>query len=320
MLPREVDWIFDISGFCYTDSWGIKNAKNMRAYLSNQLDCDTKYAILPQAFGPFEEPEHDEVFAEVANEASVLFVRDDQSLEYVRNLGVDVPIEKTPDLTTVAPTEVPAWCERQEPYICMVPNSRMVEERCGNAYADYISFLVQSYKFLDEKNEKVIFLLFEGRDEALLPPLCEALGHKVLYVEEGDPVKLRGILGEARGVVASRYHALVSALSQGVPTIGTSWSHKYEELFADYGCSNLMVEDVSDERAVQEKLSVLTDQSTYRTIAEQLAEKATEMRNRALKMWERLGEITGLEGLGRLEGDAVSNRPKWFTSTNAPRP
>ena len=320
VVPEEIDWIFDISGFCYTDHWGSKNAENMREYLGKQLGDGTNYAILPQAFGPFEEPGHGQVFAEVANEASVLFGRDDQSLEYVRNLGVDVPTEKAPDLTTIAPTEVPAWCEQREPYICIVPNSRMVEERGGNARADYISFLAQAYNFLEEKNERVIFLLFEGRDEALLTPLCEALGHEVLYVEESDPVKLRGILGEARGVVASRYHALVSALSQGVLAVGTSWSHKYEELFADYGCPNLLVEDVSDERTVQEKLSVLADQSACSTINERLAERATEMRTRAVGMWERLGKITGLEGLGRLDEDVASNRPKRFTPTNATHP
>jgi len=320
VLPKEIDWVFDISGFCYTDYWERKNAKNMQEYLSKQLDHGANYAILPQAFGPFEERGHGQVFAEVANEASVLFGRDNQSLEYVRNLGVNIPTEKAPDLTTIAPTEVPVWCEQREPYICIVPNSRMVEERSGDARADYISFLAQTYNFLEEKNERVIFLLFEGRDEALLTPLCEALGHEVLYVEESDPVKLRGILGESRGVVASRYHALVSALSQGVLAVGTSWSHKYEELFADYGCSNLLVEDVGDERAVQEKLSVLTDQSAYSTINERLAEKATEMRNRAVGMWERLGEITCLEGLGRLDEDVASNRPKRFTPANATPP
>jgi polysaccharide pyruvyl transferase WcaK-like protein len=55
----------------------------MRDYLAKQREFDTEYVMLPQAFGPFEEAELAEAFTAVANAASVLFVRDDRSREYI---------------------------------------------------------------------------------------------------------------------------------------------------------------------------------------------------------------------------------------------
>jgi colanic acid/amylovoran biosynthesis protein len=91
----------------------------------------------------------------------------------------------------------------------------MVEEKRESAYSSYLKFLVQVCETLEHQDAKVLFLLFESRDRDLLSPVSKVLGREVVCVEEDDPVRLRGVLGEAQGVIASRYHVLVSALSQG---------------------------------------------------------------------------------------------------------
>lgn len=312
-LPREIDWVFDLSGFCYTDTWDAENSISMRNYLNRQREFGTKYVMLPQAFGPFREPKTAEAFTAVANEASLLFVRDDRSREYIEDLRIDTSIAKAPDITTVAPTEVPSWCEKMKSYICVVPNSRMVEEKKGDARESYLQFLVQVCESLDRQDAKVLFLLFESRDRDLLSAVSKALGREVLYVEEGDPVRLRGIIGGARGVVASRYHALVSALSQGVVALGTSWSHKYEELFRDYGCADLLIPSVGDTQAVRERLDVLLHSTARVNYEDRIEVHASEMRDRAEEMWSQIGEVTGLSGLDRFGDDIPSNSPKEFT-------
>ena len=309
-LPEEIDWIFDLSGFCYTDHWGARNAVNMRNYLNKQRKYDTRYVVLPQAFGPFEEAGLAKAFTDVANAASILFVRDDRSREYVEGLGVRTPIKKAPDITTIAPSTTPSWCESERPYVCIVPNSRMVEEREGDARASYIHFLVQVCEALDQQAPRILFLLFEGRDRELLAPVSKALGRELLYVEEDDPVRLRGILGEAQAVVASRYHALVSALSQGVFALGTSWSHKYEELFSDYGCEDLLIPSVDDRKSVRKRLDILLDPSARDGFRNRIAVSAADMKERASEMWARIGEMTGLSGIDQLGNSHAQNVPK----------
>lgn len=311
-LPREIDWVFDLSGFCYTDHWGAENAVNMRRYLSRQRDFDTKYVIFPQAFGPFEEPQLATAFTDVANEAVLLCVRDDRSREYLEGLRIETPVMKAPDLTTIAPANVPSWCAEESPYTCVVPNSRMVEEKSGADQASYVNFLSRVCERLGQEGEKILFLLFEPGDRALLTAVRDALGREALYLEEDDPVRLRGVIGEARAVVASRYHALVSALSQGVFALGTSWTHKYEGLFQDYDCTDLLLSDISDERDVREHVDLLVDTSARNTYAKRISARAEEMKDRAVEMWARIGDVTGLEGVDQLEEKSDGNAPKKF--------
>lgn len=75
----------------------------------------------------------------------------------------------------------------------------------------------------------------------------ENTGKSIPIVSETDPLKIKGILGASKGTLGSRFHGLVSALSQGVPSIATGWSHKYQMLFQDYdfedGLSDVLIGD-----------------------------------------------------------------------------
>jgi colanic acid/amylovoran biosynthesis protein len=51
-----------------------------------------------------------------------------------------------------------------------------------------------------------------------------------LVIDDYSPSTLSLIIGECDFIIASRFHAMVSALAMEVPTIVTSWSHKYAEV------------------------------------------------------------------------------------------
>ena len=46
-------------------------------------------------------------------------------------------------------------------------------------------------------------------------------------------------------MVASRFHSLIFALSQDIPCLAISWSHKYKELFRLFDQEKFVVEDTA---------------------------------------------------------------------------
>ena len=117
--------------------------------------------------------------------------------------------------------------------------------------------------------------------------ICHKLNHhfddQLELIEESAPLNIKGILGNSRAVVCSRFHGCVSALSQGVVCLGTSWSHKYEHLFNDYAVPNLLIDPTATESTLLALLeSALADNNQF---IEKINEKADSYKQLTEQMW-----------------------------------
>ncbi len=75
-------------------------------------------------------------------------------------------------------------------------------------------------------------------------PLCREIAAKlgdrdgVLFIDDDlSSQQLRYIIGLCTRFVTSRFHAMISSLSMGVPTVVIGWSHKYQEVLDLFGLS-----------------------------------------------------------------------------------
>ena len=93
-----------------------------------------------------------------------------------------------------------------------------------------------------EKGEKVFLLNHEGNSDRLIcAQINDLLLSPIEVVEPTSALDVKAIISNAKAVFCSRYHGCVSALSNGVPCLGSSWSHKYEKLYLDYNMPNLLL-------------------------------------------------------------------------------
>ncbi|MBX3313399.1 MAG: polysaccharide pyruvyl transferase family protein [Actinobacteria bacterium] len=76
-----------------------------------------------------------------------------------------------------------------------------------------------------------------NNDGPLVNAIAARIDHPDLVVvrEQMDPEELRYLIGRCDAFVSCRFHAMVSSLSMGVPTLVLGWSHKYVEVLDLFG-------------------------------------------------------------------------------------
>ena len=235
ILDCEIDLTIDASGFAYGDQWGPKKAFNRTVkYLSFWHQQNRPLIYMPQAFGPFSSTQFKDDMARVLSYANLVFARDRKSYQHLLALSsgsdsVSTPenLHQAPDFTNVVTGYVPSNFTHLEQRVCFIANAKMLEKGDpaeASSYIDFMASLIQHSLLL---GKQAYFLLHEGTaDLALSEKINAQLDSPIPLVQTDDALAIKGIIGTAKVVVSSRYHGLVSALSQGVPVIATGWSHK----------------------------------------------------------------------------------------------
>lgn len=279
----EVDMILDASVFAYGDTWGAKKAnRRLGAHIRRWKLAGIKVVLLPQAFGAFRVPELRKEMTFIFKEADRVYVRDSVSMRYVNGLHTSPNIIQKPDFTNLVAPIMPKNTSEFSDRVAIIPNIKMIEAvpKGGVGYIDTMAGIIAAIR----KEGREPFLLLHEADKdvdvAKLINATQAVPMKV--VAETHPLLIKGIIGASYSVVTSRFHGLVSALSQGVPCIATSWSHKYEELLSEYEYpQGLIGKDVD----VAARVASMLDADVQRTEREHLKAKAMNYKEESKQLW-----------------------------------
>ncbi|MAP16208.1 MAG: hypothetical protein CMO49_00360 [Verrucomicrobiales bacterium] len=295
VLERDIDLLIDAAGFAYTSQWGNEPTKQLRDKIRRCRSNGTRIVLLPQAFGPFDTAEIKRHMADVLMSSDLIFARDKVSRASLYNL---LPNQENvwlaPDFTNLMKGIIPSYFNPDVHQVCIVPNTRMIDKTSESA-GTYIEFMKYIIEHLLRINSKPFILIHESNDLMLANQIINS-GLDVAIVNEDDPLVIKGIIGCSKLLIGSRFHSLVSGLSQGIPTIGTGWSHKYQELFEDYKWSEGLISLSIDKRELVALINKISDPIYAKELSSNLRNVASIERRKSKDMWSTVHSLISTIG------------------------
>lgn len=302
----QIQALVDISGFAYTDQWGTQPTQDFARLTAYYRSQNKPVILLPQAFGPFERVENQSAFSQIVDNATAIFARDEESYLNVTKVTKNLEkIFKAPDITLFYPDTSPSLdCDSLD-YVCIVPNTRMLDQGKELWGKKYESYLTNAIKTALEHQVKVYIVVHDssGEDLKIAQRLCQQFaGCDVALIEEVNPIKLKQFIAKSLALIGSRYHSLVAALSKCVPAIAIGWSHKYEMLFQDFELDRFLINPDTSLESFTDCLRILLNKSENKLYRNQIHQKRQAMQLINQDMWDRVTDI-----LSKHYSSSVSN-------------
>jgi colanic acid/amylovoran biosynthesis protein len=291
----QVDVLLDAAGFQFGDQRPKKRSylRKIDRYYSSIKRKGTKIIFLPQAFGPFKEAVSLSIIRAIATHADLICARDAVSYDSLMEaLNASDKIQQYPDFTNLVPGRISKeMYETASGGICVIPNSKMVTHTDSVLGEKYIEFLKQVLIRVRSEGKRP-FLLNHGGEADY--KICEAVRSQTdsdIQLFSGfNALEMKGIIGSSYLVISSRFHGASSALSQGVPCLVTSWSHKYPMLLKDYDIENGVL-DVKDRSAAMRSVLRYVEEADNLEMRKHLSKTAKKLKAESEKMWAMVFEV-----------------------------
>lgn len=289
ITEADVDVVLDASGFAYGDQWSSMLIRQVCQEINRLNKHGKKYIFLPQALGPFSREKDRANLQKALPNASLICAREESSYENIKGLAGDSGnYFQFPDFTNLVTGTCPEYFTDGKSKFLIIPNNKMISKQNNKSewketYIDSLVFLAECAR---EEGLEPVILNHEGEGDA---PLCNTLISRlgdVKLIIEDNPLHVKGIIGASRALVCSRFHGCVSALCQGIPILGSSWSFKYERLFAEYEKSDLLITAEMDESELKASFDKLMSQ----TLGED-SEPSKRFKELSQQMWSKVFEV-----------------------------
>ena len=291
----DLSMIIDVAGFGYSDQWGRDYPiRHAAAEVVRMNESGRHYFFMPQAMGPFQTAKARSAIRTSMPLASLVALRDPVSFAAIHEItGGFRGLSQYPDFTNSVEMRGDHFEMPTAPYFVIVPNANMLVSGSSNTvwsqnYAEVLFYCIESALHLDLK---VVLLNFGGAmDQPLVDELATRCDEAEVW-EAKSELHAKALMAGATVAMSSRYHACVSALSAGVPCLATSWSHKYQALYDDYGVSDMLLScDVQREDIVQLVKQLMSPAASQRGT---ILEKAAEQKTRTEAMWRTFEATVG---------------------------
>jgi polysaccharide pyruvyl transferase WcaK-like protein len=293
----RVDIVLDASGFKLGDQWNYKRkfVSDYDNYYRKLKLSGTKVVLLPQALGPFETENAILSAKTISKFADLIFAREIVSYNHALKSGV--PQSKlflSLDFTNLVKGVIPERYRHLEGKVCLIPNKKMLTHSSAekDKYYHLFSTIIRVAADLGFDS----FLLNHGGkgDFDICKEINRVSGYSLEIVTDINAKEVKGVIGKSYLTFSSRYHGVASSLSQSVPCLATSWSHKYKLLFQDYEIENGIIDIKSSHDYIKNALREVLDPHANLAMRNKLKNKSTELERKTVEMWETVFKVVDL--------------------------
>lgn len=284
-----LDLVLDGAGFQFSDQWNYSTDRldKLENYYRRLKRKGTKIVLLPQAFGPFRTDSGKRIVEIISRYVDIIIARERISYNYLVEAGAaEEKIWLYPDFTSLVKGTFPNRFNTLRDRVCIIPNRKMVTHASSNM-EQYLNFLKQIILAIEEGGKQVFLLNHEGRgDLTFCNEINERLNGKYTVATGLNAKEVKGLIGASSLVISSRFHGVASALNQGVPCLATSWNHKYEMLFEDFGQQGNILQVGAPWNETHVKLTNIL--SAHDKIQRALIVEKEKLSLQTEKMWDRI--------------------------------
>jgi colanic acid/amylovoran biosynthesis protein len=256
----RADVLLDEGGITFVDGRGKYIIYNV-ATLLPALFVRTPVVKIAQALGPFEEPVNGFAAKALLPKVAAIVARGAVTRSHLDTLGLTNVVDGADLAFTlqVQPAEDAAAGALAGDFfddggVVGFSPSVVLKKNADAAGDDYVADVVAQIDHVTgDLGRKVLLVAHSARAHTDKThnndlPLCREIFSRLAHPEmvlfpdaEVDSQVLRALIGRCETFVASRFHAMVSALATGVPVLVVGWSHKYREVLDMFGLAEWAV-------------------------------------------------------------------------------
>ncbi|MCL2781245.1 MAG: polysaccharide pyruvyl transferase family protein [Actinomycetia bacterium] len=306
----DADAVADIFGISFADD--RRTAMNIYTALAAWVPMllGTKVVKCAQAMGPFKKPVNRLLAKLTLPRLARICPRGDLSEGFLRKLRLknltpagDLAFTmRVPDATRTRMSERLA-AHGPGPYLTVSP-SQVVATHMERTDIDYPKIMAEFIDLVGERTGlRVVMiahsaLLNRGVSSLNDLPVCRQIAglvsnqdNLIFFDDDLLPTELRAVIGESQALVASRFHAMISALTELVPPVVIGWSHKYAEVLAPFGIEDFALDysELRDAgRIVTEVEKVLSERDA---LVARITDNLPEAQRRSTRNFEVLAHV-----------------------------
>ena len=255
---NDADVVADLAGISFSDGRGLPTLVYNTLMTGIPLLIGAPVVKCSQAIGPFQGLGTRITARLVLPRLEMVVARGRGTFEHLESLGLSNVVEGA-DLSFLMDTDddddalaAGLVADIDEGFF-LVSASSVVEELCAKEGIDYPRLMADLIKRLvSVTGLSAVLVAHSARpgqpksrmnDLPVISEIGELVGDdKVRVVQESlDPRVLRALIARGEFLLASRFHAMISGLATGTPTVVVGWSHKYREVMQEFGLEDFVV-------------------------------------------------------------------------------